>query len=373
MALADSRSSIGAVSELLKSRLTISTTAATVDIGRPEAAASTSGPKFNLFLYQVDIDGHLRNTPLDPGQAAPLWVVLHYLLTPFDADKESDSIDAHRLLSEGMLALQELNYLRPTGSELRDNPEPLSVTFDSADSELLSKVMQGTDEKYRVSVGFQVRPVMIAPATPPGYALPVTSVGSPPFGIVVVPSLGPTLESLTPEKFEAGEQLTLRGVDLGGQIDQVRVGPVVFGVTAAKTGEIQSTVAADTDLSPGSYPVVAARLLPGSQYVTSNALLGHLLPSLTSAQPAGLVAAAGRVSGSLTLNGHHLGRPGDSIFVAFYRDGVVVRMFEAAGADAQTSLTVAVSVDDALPAGEYFVIVRVNGQQARHAPQVSWT
>ncbi|MCH5373507.1 MAG: DUF4255 domain-containing protein, partial [Planctomycetes bacterium] len=108
MALADSKNAIGAVSNLLKSRLTVSTSATTVDIGRPEAAAATSGPKFNLFLYQVEIDGHLRNVPLDQGQPPPVWVVLHYLLTAFDAEKESDSIDAHELLGEGMLALHEL-------------------------------------------------------------------------------------------------------------------------------------------------------------------------------------------------------------------------------------------------------------------------
>jgi len=46
----------------------------------------------------------------------------------------------------------------------------MKITFDNATTELLSKVMQGTDEKYRFSAAFEVRPVMIAGTTPPSPA-----------------------------------------------------------------------------------------------------------------------------------------------------------------------------------------------------------
>ena len=36
-------------------------------------------------------------------------------------------------------------------------PEPLKLSFDGAGVDLLSKVMQGTDERYRLSMAFQVR------------------------------------------------------------------------------------------------------------------------------------------------------------------------------------------------------------------------
>jgi len=374
MALVDSRNAIGAISDLLKTRLTMSTSATTADVGRPEAAAASSGPKLNLFLYQIEIDGHLRNVPLDQGQPPPVWVVLHYLLTAFDVDKESDSVDAHELLGEGMLALHELNLHQPTASQLRDNPEPLAITFDDADAELVSKIMQSSDEKYRVSVGLQVRPVMIAPSVPPGYALPVTSVGPPTDeGVVVIPSLGPKLDNLEPEKFEAGTEITLTGADVGTQISEIRLGDVSFGVTSARPGAIKAVIDAATELSPGSYPVRAVRVLPGNQQLTSNALLAHLLPTLTTAVPEGLTTAAGAVSGRLTLTGHHLGTAADSIFVAFYGQDRVALMLEATGIPAQDSLDVTVSVDEALPAGDYRIILRVNGEQARNAPLVSWT
>ena len=79
LALADSKQAIGAVGELLKNRLTLATNANTVDIGRPEEVSANNCPKLNIFLYQIDFDGQLRNYPLDEGQRAPLWIVLRYL------------------------------------------------------------------------------------------------------------------------------------------------------------------------------------------------------------------------------------------------------------------------------------------------------
>lgn len=374
MALTNSKQAIGAVSNLLKTQLIVNTAASTVDIGRPESTTATSGPKLNLFLYQVDIDGQLRNHPLDQGQVPPLWLVLRYLLTAFDEREESDSIEAHELLGEGMLALQELNFIEPGSVSLADNPEPLKITFDTADSELLSKIMQGSDEKYRVSSAFQVRPVMIAPTVPPRYALPVETVGPPADeGATVLPTLGPKLESISPAKFSAGAEITLTGLDIGTEIEEVRLGSVGFPVTAAKDGEIKAIISASTTLSAGSYPVTAIRTLPSGHELSSNALLGHFLPTLAAATPGVLANNAGLISGDLTLTGNRLGGTEDSIFVAFYRDGKVPLMLEATGSAAQTSLTVTVTVDDALPESEYYIILRVNGEQAIHAPRVDWS
>jgi hypothetical protein len=48
-------------------------------------------------------------------------------------------------------------------------------------------------------------------------------------------------------------------------------------------------------------------------------------------------------------------------------------MFEGAGAVGQTSMTISVDSENALPAGEYFIILRVNGAQAANAPMVDWS
>jgi len=374
MALINSQQAIGAVSDLLSSRLTSQTSANTVDVGRPEQAAAVAGPKFNLFLYQIDVDGHMRNQPLDRGQADPLWLVLRYLLTAFDTGSESDTVAAHELLGEGMLALHELNFLQPSAPELADNPEPLKITFDSADSELLSKVLQGTDVQYRISAAFQIRPVMIAPSVAPRYTLPVRTVGPPGSeGVLLLPTLGARLTSVTPERFTAGTSITITGRDVNASITDVRIGTETFAVSGASEGQVSTTVQVTTGLSAGNYTLCVSRTLVSGMVLCSDSLPVQLLPEVVSATPGLLTNTAGMVSGNLTIAGTRLGGPDDAIFVAFYRDGDVALMLEATGTVTQTSLLASVAIDDAIAAGNYFIILRVNGVQAVDAPQVVWS
>jgi hypothetical protein len=378
MALADTKEAIGAVTQMLQTKL-IAQTGVNVSIGRPEIAAggNTEGAKLNLFLYQVGFDPHLRNFSVDNGQPAPLWTALHYLITAFDSSRDSDSVEAHKLLGRGLTALQVLNYMEPNPASaadapLVDNPEPLKVTFDSADVELLSKVMQGTDEKYRVSAAFQVRPVMLATDGLPSYAPVVLSVGPGNAGVAVVPSLGPRLDALEAEKFEAGETLTLSGKDLG-DVAEVCLGSVCFPATFAG-GDLTVDIPLATTLSPGSYAVTAVRILPSGRRFSSNALLGHLLPMLTNATHGALTATGGgQLHGDVTLAGERLGGPDDDIFVALYRDGACAVLLEATGVPAQDTLTVTVVLEQALNPGTYFVILRVNGEQAIQSPALNWT
>ncbi len=375
MALSDSFDAIGAVSELLQTQL-MAAAKVTVDIGRPETAAGDSTRKLNLFLYRVGFDASLRNYPLDPGQDAPLWLVLYYLVTAFDG-KESDSIAAHKLLGKGLAALQGLNFIRPEATDiaLAKNPESLKVTFDEADVELLSKIMQGTDEKYRVSAAFQVRPVMIVPDAVPAYAPLVKSVGPLNQGPEVMPSLGARLETATPASFESGATLMFAGSDLAGY-DQAFVGSETFPIVVTPDGELTTVVPAGTTLSAGAYPIAVSRTLASGHSLTSNAVLGHLLPKITSIVVGPLTALPGvppqPLSGSFTINGRQLGGPDDSIFAALFRDGATRLMLELTGSAAQTSLTATVTDKQALPPGDYFLVLRVNGEQAIDSPLVSW-
>lgn len=125
----------------------------------------------------MHIDEHLKNTPLNEGEKPPLWLVLKYMVTAFNGDTSSNDIAAHKTLGAAMRAVGTDGLLAMNGltgdtlKALSPNPEQLRVTFDEAPSELLSKLMQGTDEKLRISFCFQVRPVMIAPAEPGKYSL----------------------------------------------------------------------------------------------------------------------------------------------------------------------------------------------------------
>ena len=375
MALSDSFDAIGAVSELLQTRL-MAAAKVTVDIGRPETAAGDSGRKLNLFLYRIGFDASLRNYPLDTGQDAPLWLVLYYLVTAFDG-KESDSIAAHKLLGKGLAALQGLNFIRPQAADiaLAKNPESIKVTFDEADVELLSKIMQGTDEKYRMSAAFQVRPVMIVPDALPAYAPLVKSVGPLNKGPEVMPSLGARLDRVNPDRFESGATITFEGSDVAGY-DQAFVGSETFPVVVTPAGTFMTVVPVATTLSAGAYPIAVSRTLASGRSLTSNAVLGHLLPKITSVTVGPLTAQPGGppqpLSGSFTINGRQLGGPDDSIFVALFRDGAARLMLELTGTAAQTSLTATVTDKQALPPGDYFLVLRVNGEQAIDSPLVSW-
>jgi hypothetical protein len=371
--LASTREAIGAVAELLRTELAGRTSAVTVDVGRPEAAVGGAGPKFNLFLYQVDFDGNLRNRALDRGQPAPLWLVLRYLITAFDSLGETDTIEAQRLLGEGLLALQELNFLEPGVAALVDNPEVLKITFDHADAELLSKVMQGQNERYRMSVAFQVRPVMLAFTSPASQAPLVQTVGPPGAeGVVVIPSLGPVAHAVEPERFEAGQELAISGRDLSS--DTVEV---LFESTAAVPTEVRQDrvlVTVPGTLSAGAYLIRVAYVLPSGRRFSSNPVLGRLMPTLASANiPNPLGVSGANRFGLLQLAGARLGGPDDSIFVSFYGGGTVALTMEAAGTAAQTSLDVDVPVERAIPAGAYLIILRVNGEQAIQSPGVNWT
>ena len=373
MPLTATHEAIGAVSEALRAQLQLRTSLL-VSVSRPDVAAEAeSAPKLNLFLYQIDFDPHLKNHALRSGEPAPLWLVLRYLITAFDAGQDSDSIAAHRLLARGLAGLQEMNVLWPTVPALLDNPEPLKLSFDAADVDLLSRLMQGSEEKYRLSAAFQVRPVIIAPDVLPQFAPPVLTVGPPGApGVAVLPTLGPRLHHVLPARFEAGALIELGGDDINAAVDTVHLGPIDLPVVAARAGAVQARLPAVPALSAGEHAIAVSRPLPSGRRLSSNLLAATLLPTVVSATVSPLVPSGANFTGSVTLNGQRLGGPDDAVFVAFYRDGAVVLNLEVAGTAAQTSLLATVDAAQALPAGQYYLIVRVNGAQAVATPEAPW-
>jgi len=386
MALADSGRALGAVTRLLQDHLI--RRGFDVSVGKPEDAAdSDTNAKLNLFLYETGFDPHLRNLPLQESTPPPLWLVLKFLLTAFDAGESSDTAAAHDLLGLGMSALHELNFLRldalvslDVRLALEHNPEPLKLTFDESNADLLSKIMQGTDERYRLSVAFQVRPVMIVPGSLPRAALlvgidystsPETVIGQEGVRIDVIPTLGARLARIEPERFEVGETLLLFGDDVGGSNMEVVLGDVALTIAERHVDRLVITaegtsgtpIASGTTLSAGELPVVVRRRLSGGRTRSSNLLAARLLPTVTS---------AAFVAGDLRLQGRLLGSDSDDIIVLFYReaDGVTVRRFDTVtSAPDQQTLTVA-GAQATVPAGSYRVILRVNDQQAKSSPSV---
>lgn len=386
MSLAQSNLALGAVTSLVKDRLGAFTNNTHVSVTRPEHAVTTGpNPKFNVFLYETIFDASLRNFSLDAGRPAPLWLVLKYLLTAFDDQGDSDTPDAHELLGRGMSALQELSYLPITSSSLSSsllgalnkNPEPLKITFDEITADLISKLMQGSDEKYRLSVGFQVRPVMIAPPEPPSYSLLVgiDYTKTPPMPrpdgsrfIDVLPSLGMRLDDVTPPSFELNSMISLTGNDLNLAGMDVLLGSTPLTILSPVTSDKLSCKVTSGAMSAGSYPLVARQTLSTAppRFRSSNLLVGNLLPTVASASVP--------VAGTLRVTGQLLGTGSDDVVVSFYRNGAVERMFDEVLVldPGQTQLDLTFPPAVVLPPDTYRIILRVNGQQARNSPAVTW-
>lgn len=387
MARADTGTAIGAVTRLLQDYLIRD--GFEVAIGKPEdASKADSNAKLNLFLYETTIDPHLRNVSLHDGEAPPLWLVLKFLLTAFDADQRSDTASAHELLGRGMSALQALSFLRldplvpPAVSRaLEDNPEPLKLTFDDANVDLLSRVMQGSDERYRLSVAFQVRPVMIVPDILPRAALlvgvdyhttPETIIGRDGVQVSVIASMGARVERIEPDRFEAGASLTLFGQDLGASDMEVVLGDVMLHIVERQPdrlvviaeGASGTPIGGGTTLSAGEMPIVVRRRLSPLRTRSSNLLAARLLPSVSS---------AALVGGTLQLHGLLLGAADDDVLVLFCRaaDGATVLLIDTAVTAADQKTLTVTGAAAALGPGTYRVLVRVNNQQAKASPSVT--
>lgn len=390
MAAADTSRAIGAVTRLLRDHLI--RRGMDVTVGKPEAAALVNTEaKLNLFLYEAAFDPHLRNVELHAGDPPPLWLILKYLLTAFDDKENSDSADAHELLGRGIAALQELSLLRlvppvipSVQAALQDNPEVLKLSFDESSAELLSKIMQGTDERYRLSMAFQVRPVMIVPAAPSHSSLlvgidyttaPQTVIGEDGIVIDVIPSLGPMLRRVEPAAFEAGQSIELFGDDLHGANIEVALGEQLLTIVERRADRLQVTVegtppapiASGAALSAGELGLVVRRRLSPTRVRSSPLQLVRLLPT---------VSTATLVGSSLQITGRLLGRgplqpATDDVVVALFRDGRAQRLFDVVDdASTQNLLTVPGVTTAGLPPGAYRVIVKVNNQQARFSPSV---
>jgi hypothetical protein len=399
MTLANTAAAIGKVSEWLQVRLQ-DRAGMDVTIGRPEPKNATTGTvksRLNLFLYEADFDPTMKNLPLEQDRNPPLWLTLKYLLTAFDETGDSDTAMAHENLSKGLQGLQELNILPSPDpvlhadiyAALEENPESLKITFDAAPADLLSKLMQGSDEKYRFSMAFQVRPIMIAPAEPPSYSLvvgvdhtqaPPDEIGMAGVRIPILPSMGPSLESVRPTKFEVGDEITLSGSDLNLEGLQVRIGEVMFGVSAQRPNQaraqLSGTVFAGDRIGAGEHPIGVVQVLISGRMRSSNILKGSLRPTVTSANASGVAISSvpPNVVGDIDLSGFLLGRARDDIFLALYdaEEGRVAYVFEGplTYTPDQTGLTLSIADAEAVAPGRYSLILRVNGQQAVNSPEV---
>ena len=412
MSLLDTGKAIRRVTELLHDHLEDALKSQVpsgfkISVGRPEE--SKAKPGLNLFLYEALFDPSLKNFSLVEGDRPYLWLLLRYLITPFgggelEQPEDSDTLEAMEYLGKGIRALEQLNYLKIIPSKadaLQDNPEPLKITFNEASVELLSKLMQGGDEKYRFSMAFEVRPVMIALTEPPSSSLLVgiDYEKTPPevleekekgVHIDVLPSMGPVISGISPKKFEVNEKLSVYGnnLDLSGL--SVYFGEIELGVTTQQYGKLTCIVNGEIEkgklMSAGSHSLKVVKTLSSGRLRSSNLLEANLLPKIDSVSIDSLIIVSHPddssrevVESTMTVAGSLLGTLKDDIIVTFFREGQTTGLIEVTvdpppdpptPDPLQTQLTVQVTANHRVLPDVYKFILFVNGQQARKSPEV---
>ena len=403
MSLTDTSKAIGAVTEALKVRLDMRT-GTIVSVGRLDQS-SGSGEHLNLFLYEIAFDPNLKNIPLNEDEKPPVWLVLKYLLTAFEGTGISDSPKAHEILGSAIRAIHQDDLLKLDGlavtttNPLESNPSELHVTFDESPSELVAKLTQGTDETPRLSIAFQVRPVMIASGEPGNYSLlvgvdytkPPISLSPAPVGLDVIPSMGSFISEISPTGFEVDEVVTIRGSELHLANLSVLLGGAELPVTMQQPDELRfrvdPAIIGASGISAGSHPVTVVQTLPGTgKKRKSNTVIGNLVPTLTNAMiPAsGLTVIPGtppdipdKAYATINLSGKLLGNKNDDVILAFYREARVYKMFDVFSTlpnpqpPLQPTRQLVMKDIDAVPTGDYHIILLVNGQQAPQSPIVS--
>ena len=222
-----------------------------------------AGPSLNLFLYRVSPNPGWRNEALPSIDADgvrrtnhPLALDLHYLLTAYGAG----DFQAEILLGYAMSVLHERPVLdraairraldpSPLGgavlppafqalsaSDLADQVEAVTVTFEPIDTEEMSRLWSAIQAHYRPTAGYHVSVVLIEATKPARTALPVLSRGLPGAdgeepGVFVHPDLLPPIPTLfrvvpPPQRIAAllGETVRLEGAHLDGTSLEARFG-----------------------------------------------------------------------------------------------------------------------------------------------------
>jgi hypothetical protein len=126
--------------------------------------SSSTTPKINLFLFRVTENVFLRNEDWiadGPGNLLfpPLALNLFYVLTPFAENK----LDEHRVLGEAMRIFHDAGIMQ--GAELQgsleDTAEQYRIDLVQLAIEDLTRVWTALAKPYRLSVGYEVRTVLI--------------------------------------------------------------------------------------------------------------------------------------------------------------------------------------------------------------------
>ena len=234
--------------------------------------------------------------------------------------------DAYRVLGDGLRALQALELLpspvcgrRPALRWIRTR-EPLKLTFDEADVELLSKLMQGTDEKYRFSAALPGAPGDDRPRGAAGVLAAgrrrLRRARRAPEGVVVLPSAGARPDR--PRRagaLQGGQALDRSTAPTSTGDPEVQLGPAASRRSTATGGAARPPPCPAAPRSPpAAHPLTvgahAAERPPHHQQRGARSARASRSPRVAvNGAAAARRRRAAACSGSSTVTGTHLGRP----------------------------------------------------------------
>ncbi len=245
--------------------------------------------------------------------------------------------------------------------------------------------MQGPDDKYRCSIAFQIRPVLVARPVAPTSGLQLvgidyvtgTKIGLAGVQNAVLPSLGPRIDDAAPALVEQGDTLTLTGNGLNAPSVAVSFGPAQLAVTMQQSTQLRAVVAPldPNKISAGNIAVSVTQTLSTGVVLSSSVVNVGLRPTILGMTLGTLTAVSGtnpNVFGTIGLTGVLLGTEHDYVEFALLQDGVAAILLDAHDpaftlpAD-QSAQQFAIPKEGAVPPGVYFAVMRVNGQQAKQA------
>jgi hypothetical protein len=232
---------IEAVTATLRNLLTPVT--ANVTARPPDRARVNSGTRqLNLFLYEVVVNGSLRNVEYPTaarggaGLHPPLALDLRYLLTAY-ADSD-DEIVSQQLLGEAMLAFHDNGCVAAKRFEealveagVHRQPERVRLTPLPLGIDELGKLWTAFQSSFRLSVAYQASVVLVDSKTPARSPLPVLRRGPKipdeqgrDGGVRVSVAGAPVLDRLWVEAWRgnpslparSGDNIILEGARLGG-------------------------------------------------------------------------------------------------------------------------------------------------------------
>lgn len=334
-----------------------------------QAANNGQDTTLNLFLYQAQVDGALRNQQppaLIPGESGepPLPLVLRYLLTPYVRD--GDDLTAHQVLGiavqtlndHAVLTRNELAGVAPY-SNVADQVERIRISWLPLEEKDIYSLWSIFSSPYRLSVAFEVRAVLIDSRRAPRTPLPVLARGigdRGPLANATVASPFPELTAAVPPGSQpsarTGDTVTIQGANLAAQSVRVLLdhplltNPIPVTPASATATEVVFTV-------PGTLPAGAASVALGltatgqAERVT-NAVPLPLAATITSPLPATVAAA------SLTITCDPPLLAGQQAMLLLAENAIAAAPITAATG----SLTFATT---GIPAGDYLTRLRVDG------------